>query len=296
MAKVFFSNSGAEANETALKVARKHTRRARVVAMNGSFHGRTLGALSVTGIPKYRQAFPENLAHLTSFVDLGDLDALRALPAEEIAAVIVEPIQSVAGVYMAPPEYYRELRSLCTERGFVLIFDEVQTGSGRTGKWYAGEHWGVEPDIVTTAKGVGGGFPVGAVIFNRKIAAGIEPADQASTFGGGPLAAACVAATYRILIEEDLPGKVTRLSAMVVERLRALAGRGLVREVRGLGYLLGVECERSAAAIGERLRERGILVGASGQANTFRLLPPLTMGEREWEEFLEAFASVARES
>ena len=186
---------------------------------------------------------------------------------------------------MAPPSYYRALREFCTRNGIVLIFDEVQTGSGRTGRWYAGEHWAVEPDIVTTAKGVGGGFPVGAVLANESVAQTVKPGDQATTFGGGPLAVAAIAATYRIIEEERLVDRVARVSRQVVERLEEMKPHG-VREVRGLGYLLGIECELPAKEVQKRLLERRILVGTSSEANTFRLLPPLTVTEEEWETFL----------
>ena len=291
MSQAFFCNSGAEANETALKIARKATGRKYIVSMEEDFHGRTIGALSVTGFEKSRDLFPENISQWTRFLRLGDLEALEALDPDEIAGVILEPIQSVVGVKMAEPDYYRGLRDWCDRTGAVLIFDEVQTGNGRTGKWFVGEHWGVEPDLVTTAKGLGGGYPVGAVIANEKIAATVEPGDQATTFGGGPMAAAAVAATYRIIEDEGLIDWVVDLSADVIERLGEHIGRG-IEEVRGLGYLLGVRCEKPAKAIQASLLERGILVGTSGDPHTIRLLPPLTVSPDEWEIFLSAMDEI----
>jgi len=292
MVGAYFCNSGTEANETALKMARKLTGRPAVVALNDGFHGRTIGSLSATGVPKMRDAFPQNMVQWTRFIDLGDTGALEALDPREIAAVILEPIQSLAGVRMAPPEYYRSLREWCFRHGVVLIFDEVQTGSGRTGRWFVGLHWGVEPDIVTTAKGVGGGFPVGAVIANDRVAADVKTGDQGTTFGGGPLAARAVATTYRILEEEGIVDQVARRSARVIERLRDMARRGKIREVRGLGYILGVECRVPAKEIQARLLEEGVLVGTSYQANTFRLLPPLTLSDPEWDAFFEVFERI----
>jgi acetylornithine/N-succinyldiaminopimelate aminotransferase len=289
MARVFFCNSGAEANETALKIARRASGRRLVVAMEGGFHGRTIGALSVTGIAKYRDAFPENTAVWSRFVPLGDLAALEALELDEVAAVILEPIQSMAGVRMAPPSYYRALRELTRRRGIALIFDEVQTGSGRTGEWFAGSHWGVEPDLVTTAKGAGGGFPVGVVIASEAMAETVKLGEQGTTFGGGPMAAAAIAATYRIIEEEGLVAKVAERSRRVIERLRALAG---VREVRGLGYLLGVECELPAKEVQKRLLAERILAGGSNDPRTFRLLPPLIAGEEEWERLFAALGRI----
>jgi acetylornithine/succinyldiaminopimelate/putrescine aminotransferase len=293
MAQVFFCNSGAEANDTALKIARKATGRDRVVALEEGFHGRSIGSLSVTGFQKSRDLFPVNLSQHTHFVRLGDLAAIEAIDPRHVAAVILEPIQSVAGVKMAPAEYYRGLRRHTSRHGILLIFDEVQTGNGRTGAWFAGKHWDVEPDIVTTAKGVGGGFPVGAVIVNAAVAATVKAGDQASTFGGGPMAAAAVVATYRTLEEEDLVGRVARLSPQVVERLRGFVGRG-VKDVRGLGYLLGVSCELPAKEVQRRLLDQGVLVGTSSDPATFRLLPPLTLGEEEWEQFFAVLPDAVR--
>ncbi len=291
MAGVYFCGSGAEANETALKIARKATGRKLVISMERGFHGRTIGALSVTGFQKMRDAFPENTDAFTRFVPFGDLDAVKAVEPGEVAAVILEPIQSVSGIQVAPPSYFRALRAYCEAQGIVLIFDEVQTGSGRTGKWFCGEHWSVEPDLVTTAKGVGGGFPVGTVIANKKMAQTVKPGDQATTFGGGPLAAAAIAATYRIIEEEGLVDQVARLSKGIVERLEAMKDRG-VREVRGLGYLLGIEMDRPAKEVQKLLMDEKILVGTSGEPNTFRLLPPLTVSEEEWETFFVALDRV----
>ena len=292
MKGAYFCNSGAEANETALKIARKLTGRPLVVAMHEGFHGRTIGALSVTGIPKMRDAFPENLAHLTRFVPLGSMEAIEAEDPLQIAAVILEPIQSLAGVRMAPPEYYRRLREHCSAHGIVLIFDEVQTGNGRTGRWFIGRHWEVEPDIVTTAKGIAGGYPVGAVLASARVASGVKSGDQGSTFGGGPLAAAAIVATYRTLLEEGIVERVAAKSAKVISALRERIGKGLVRDVRGLGYLLGIECELPAKEVQSRLRKKGILVGTSNHADTFRLLPPLTVSDAEWESFFEALDAV----
>jgi len=294
MVGAYFCNSGAEANETALKIARKLTGRPFVVALNAGFHGRTMGALSVTGVQKMREAFPQNLSSWTRFVDLGDARAIEALDPKEIAAIILEPIQSLAGVRMAPPDYYRFLRRYSSAHGIALIFDEVQTGNGRTGKWFVGHHWDVEPDIVTTAKGVGGGFPVGAVIANGWVAASVKSGDQGTTFGGSPMAAQAVAITYRILEDEGIVEQVARRSAMVVERLRSMVGRSRVREVRGLGYLLGVECDLPAKEMQARLLGDGVLVGTSYHPSTFRLLPPLTVSDAEWDEFFQVFEKISR--
>ena len=292
MSGVFFCGSGAEANETALKIARKATGRPLVIAMENGFHGRTIGALSATGYPSMRNAFPENTDRWTRFVPLGDLAAIEAVPPSEVAAVILEPIQSVSGVFMAPPPYYPSLRRYCTEHDIALIFDEVQTGSGRTGLWYAGHHWGVAPDIATTAKGVGGGFPVGVVIAGGRFAASVKPGDQATTFGGGPLAAAAIVSTYKIIDEENLIERSAGESTLMRYKLETFSG---VTEIRGLGYLLGVATRIPAKELQKKLMDDyGILVGTSGDPQTIRLLPPLTVTEDEWREFTSAMSELLR--
>ena len=292
MRAVFFANSGAEANETAIKIARKTTGRPLIVSMNGGFHGRTLGALGATGFPVLRQRFPQNAEQWTRFFPLGDPDLFELPDPESIAAVLLEPVQSVAGVFAASEAYYRRLREYCSRQGICLIFDEVQTGTGRTGHWYAGTHWGVEPDIVTTAKGVAGGIPAGAVIVNERVASSVEPGDQATTFGGNPLAAAGIRATYRIIEEEGLLERVRMQSARVMEALRRTPG---VREVRGLGYLIGIQCGVPAKRLQARLLRERIIVGTCSEASTIRLLPPLTLAGEEWDRFLGAFGSILGE-
>ena len=290
MHAVYFCGSGSEANETALKIARKATGRRRVVSMIGGFHGRTLGALSVTGFESLRHAFPENVADHTSFVPFGDLEAIQAIE-KDVAAIIVEPIQSVAGVFVASKDYYTALRRHCTREGICLVFDEVQTGTGRTGHWFAGHHWGVEPDLVTTAKGVAGGFPAGVVLANEHFCSEVGDGDHATTFGGGPLAAAAILSTYRIIEAEGLVDRVAAFDPIVRRRLEGLLGRG-VSQIRGLGYLLGVQLERSAKEIQMALLEAGVLVGTSGQPQTIRLLPPLTVDEEDWDVFFATLEQV----
>lgn len=297
MRQVYFCNSGAEANETALKMARKATGRSRIVSMNESFHGRTIGPLSVTGRPKLRDDFPENLAHLTDFVDFGRLEALEGIDPSETAAIILEPVQSMAGVFVGEPGYYHGLREYCDTHDIVLIFDEVQTAPGRTGEWFFGQdsRFGVEPDLVTGAKGMGGGFPVGVVIAGEKLSRTVVSGDHGSTFGGGPLAVAAVEATFLALEADGCLEKVRGLSFRVGEELRRHRGPGKVQEVRQVGYLIGVQVSGEAREYTRRLREKGILAGSSYRPDTFRLLPPLTVTEEEWEEFFRAFDQVVRE-
>ena len=284
--QVFFCNSGAEANEAALKTARMLTKRPGVVALREGFHGRTLGALSVTGLGHYRD-YGGPVTDCT-FVPFGDLAAAERAIGAETACVILEPIPSMGGVRVAPAEYYRGLRRLCTERGALLIHDEIQTGLGRTGRMWAGEHFGVVPDMHTLAKGIASGVPCGAVLFQGAVAARVKEGDHGSTFGGGPLACAAVEATLAVIREEGLVAR----AAAAGEEIRAGALRiPGVREVRGLGLLLAIACEADAKTVLARLRAERVLASSVGSdPKAIRLLPPLAAGKAEVEEFLHALA------
>ncbi|MCC7509012.1 MAG: aminotransferase class III-fold pyridoxal phosphate-dependent enzyme [Planctomycetes bacterium] len=287
-AAVFFCNSGTEANETALKIARRATGRPRVIAMETGFHGRTIGALSVTGKQKLRDDFPENLSHITDFVPLGDFDTLEALMGPDVAAIILEPVTSVGGVRIASRKYYDSLRELCVGNGTALIFDEVQTGFGRTGAMFAGMHWDVEPDICTSAKGAGGGFPVGMVILNEAIANAPAPGEHGCTFGGGPLAMAAVKANLEVMLAENL---VENAAAMEIVVRDALGSIPELLAVTGKGLLLGIELECPAKPVIENLMEQKIIVGGCDRPNMIRLLPPLTVKEEHIKKFASALAS-----
>ena len=284
---VFLCNSGTEANETALKLARKHTGRMRIISMQEGFHGRTLGALGATGIASYRDAaYPIPSAH--TYVPYGDDDALEAALGDDVAAVILEPIPSMGGIRVAADDWFRRLRARCHEHGALLIFDEVQTGFGRTGRMWFGEHVGVTPDLITGAKGIASGFPAGMVFVREDLAAAVQPGEQGTTFGGGPLASAAIAATARTLVDEDLPGRAARTGQVLREALEALPA---VVETAGRGLLLGIEFDRPAKPLCRALVERGVLTGSSGgNPNQMRLLPPLTLTREEalgWIPLLE---------
>lgn len=282
---VFFCNSGTEANETALKLARKATGRTAVVATEGGFHGRTLGSLAATWEHTYRAPYAAVLPE-TPFVPFGDADAVAALLAErdDVAAVILEPIQSMAGVTVAPPSYFRALRAACDRHGVMLIFDEVQTGVGRTGTFSIAEQLGVRPDLITLAKSLGSGVPVGAVLVSDALAATVRSGDQGTTFGGGMLAMAAVTATLETLRDDDLMPRAPAL----FDRIRAgLAPH--VRDVRGAGCLIGLELEEPAAPVLRRLREAGVLAGSAAPPNVIRLMPPVTTTDEEVDTFLAAF-------
>ncbi len=286
---VFFCNSGTEANEAAIKIARRATGRPRIIAMETGFHGRTIGSLSVTGNPKLRADFPQNLEALTDFVPFGDFEAVEAMLSPDVAAIILEPVTSVGGVRIASRKYYDSLRELCTGNGTALIFDEVQTGFGRTGKMFAGLHWGVEPDITTCAKAAGGGVPVGMVILNENIRSAPAPGEHGCTFGGGMLAMAAVKATIEVLLNEKLPQHAADMELCVRDELGAIPE---VLAVTGKGLLLGIELDCPAKPIVDAMLERKVLVGGCDKPNQIRLLPPLTIKV----EHVKAFAKALSES
>lgn len=286
--QAFFCNSGAEANETSLKIARRYTGRTEVVAMAGGFHGRTIGPLSVTGLGHYREMFQPLLAG-SRFAEFGDLASIEAAVTDETAAVILEPIQSMAGVRVADADFYQGLRRLCDECGALLIFDEVQTGFGRTGTMFAGEHWGVVPDLISVAKGMASGFPMGATLVRGEIAKTISYGEQGSTFGGGPLACAAAQANLQTILEENLVENARTMGAYIQERMNGLGG---VVEVRGLGLLLGVVTEHPAKEMQQALLEEGFIVGSSVDPHVLRLMPPLIVEEEHVDALVTAWNKV----
>ena len=284
LSKVFFVNSGTEANENAMRLARRFTGRTDVLSFDGGFHGRTADAISAAGLAKYREMGRPNVPghRLAPF---NDLAAAEAALDESVAAVLIEPIQSMAGVLTAPASYFQGLRTLCDERGVKLIYDEVQTGFGRTSTFFfAGRH-GVVPDLIALAKGIGSGIPMGAVLVSEEIAATVKPDEYGTTFGGGPLACAAAEATTRVILAEGLLGNVRAGSQLLKQGLAELPG---VREVRGEGFLLGVALDRRARPVRDALLERGFLVGGSDLPDVLRLLPPLVLTAEEIGRFLEA--------
>ncbi len=288
LSKVFFVNSGTEANENAMRLARRATGRTDILSFHGGFHGRTADAISAAGLAKYRELSKPNVpGH--RLVPFGDLAAVEAALDQRIAAVLIEPIQSLAGVVTAPASYFQGLRRLCDELGAKLIYDEVQTGFGRTGTFFfAGRH-GVVPDLVSLAKGIASGFPMGAVLVSEEIAALVQPEEYGTTFGGGPLACAAAEATVRVIEEEHLLENVRAGSQRLRTGLSALAG---VQEIRGEGFLLGVALDRPGKPVREALMARGFLVGGSDQPDVLRLLPPLVLTAEEIDRFLEAMGQV----
>lgn len=288
----FFCNSGTEANETALKMARTFTGKTHVVAMIGGFHGRTLGSLLATH-GGYRAPYAAVLPE-TTFVPFGDADALDAALAgrDDVAAVILEPIQSMAGCTTAPPAYFERLRAACDRAGAMLIFDEVQTGVGRTGTFSISESLGVRPDLITLAKSLGSGIPVGAVLASDDVAAHVKVGAQGTTFGGGMVAMAAVTATLRAIDEGGLMARTRAVFDRVVAGTQTLADAGIVREVRGAGCLMGIVLDRPAAPVVEALVGRGFLTGTSSDAHAMRLMPPYDVTFDLVDAFCAALADV----
>jgi len=285
LAKAFFCNSGTEANENAMRLARMYTGRERVITFSGGFHGRTADAISATFLGKYREIGKPNVpGHVEAH--FGDIESVRAVADDSIAAVMLEPIQSMAGVRTAPPSFFRKLRQLCDELGIVLIFDEVQTGVGRTGEWFfAGSAAadGVVPDVISLAKSLGSGVPVGACLVTDEIGSRIKENDLGTTFGGGMLAMAAVTATLEAIENDGMLENVRAGERYLRERLRDIQQ---VVNVHGLGYLLGLEFADKAAPIHKALLDRQIITGTSSQPNVLRLLPPLCLRSEEIDLFV----------
>ena len=289
--QVFFCNSGAEANECAIKLARKFGGRGRhvVVSAFGSFHGRTLATLHATGQPSKHEPFqplPEGFRHVV-WDDLADLE--RALD-PSVAAVLLEPVQGEGGVNPAPPEYLQGVRRLCDERGILLMVDEVQTGLGRTGRWFGFQHAGIQPDVVTLAKALGNGVPIGACWARRDVAAAFEPGDHATTYGGQPLAASAARAVLATMQAIDAPGLAAKQGERLMKALAALDGIGAVR---GLGLLVAAELADGgdAKAVAAACLEAGLVLNAvTGTA--LRLAPALTVSDAEIDEAVSLLAGV----
>ena len=289
-ARVFFCNSGAEANEAALKISRK-TGKSKVVAADGAFHGRTMGALSLTGQPSKRNPFKpliKNVKH----VPYGDISAMKRAINKRVAMVIVEPIMGEAGVKVPPESYLSELRSLCDATGTLLVFDCVQTGMGRTGDWFGYEYSGIKPDIITLAKGLGGGLPLGATIALGKAADLFQPGDHGSTFGGNPIATAAANAVIETISKKSILDDVARHGNEIMAELAQIEG---VAEVRGAGLLIGIDFSKPIAkSVAAHCQKNGLLVNGNSEL-TIRIAPPLNISDRDVKQFLRIFTKSVNE-
>ena len=288
-----FVNSGAEANEAALKLASKRTGRTKFIATKNSFHGRTAGALSATGQVKYQVGFEPLLSKAFQFVDYGSIEQLKSAVTKETAGLILEPLQGEGGIVLASREFMCTARDLCTDTGALMIMDEVQTGLGRTGRWFGFEHYGIVPDVVTMAKALGGGYPIGAIVSSLETSKTFTPGSHGTTFGGNPLGCAVATAVIRTLRQEKLVERSALKGEEWMARLRSIAkDKSMVKEVRGKGLMIGIEME------GERAKElqryafgRKQLVNVV-HGNVVRLVPPLIISDQSIKAFnmtLESF-------
>jgi predicted acetylornithine/succinylornithine family transaminase len=292
--KVFFCNSGAEANEAAIKLARRYFReqvgvnRFGIITALNSFHGRTLATVTATGQTKFQAGF-EPLVPGFTHVEFNDIDAVERAVTKETCAVMIEPIQGEGGVKIPDPDYLRDLRELCNRHEILLILDEVQTGIGRTGKFFAYEHFGITPDIITLAKGLGGGVPIGAMMATDKVAAGFEPGTHATTFGGNPLVCAAAVAAMEVLLEDGFVlDQCRRMGKYLQRRLEELKKEfpSVIADIRGMGLMIGMELTRDGGPIVKACMDKGLLINCTA-GNVLRFIPPLIVTEKEIDHLID---------
>lgn len=287
--RVFFTNSGAESVEGAIKIARRYAhskgRGGKIISMENSFHGRTLATIA-TGQPKYQEGFGPMPGGFVQ-VPFNNIAAIKKEISDEVAAIILEPIQGEGGIRPAKAAYLKAVKDLCEKHDIVLIFDEIQSGIARTGEWFAKDIFGIQPDIMTLAKGLGGGMPIGAFLCNEKIANAIQFGDHGTTFGGNPLSTAAALATLTVIVEEKLITAAKTKGTWLKTKLTELKNQtGLIKEVRGEGLMLGVELHIPAAELVQRLLKAGFIANATA-VNVLRLVPPLNIPIEDLEQFLE---------
>jgi len=299
--KVFFCNSGAEANEAAIKMARKYSqeclgqRRYQIITALRSFHGRSLATISATAQSHYHKGF-EPLVEGFIYAPFNDLDAFKRAAGKETCAIMVEPVQGEGGVYPADPDFLKGLRQLCDENGILLVFDEIQCGMGRTGSLWAYQEYGVEPDILTSAKALGGGLPIGALMCREKVSSGLGPGDHASTFGGNPVTCRAALAVMEALLDDGVLDRVKTVSALFLEELGRVQEEipGSIEEIRGKGLMIAMEThEPGAKQLQKELLKKGFIVNSLGN-HVIRLLPPLVITEEEITSFVAALKEILK--
>ena len=301
MDRVFFTNSGAEAIEGAIKAARKYaylkdgTTDHEIIAMNHSFHGRTMGALSVTGNPHYREAFEPGIGNVR-FADLNDFDSVRACVNDKTCAILLETVQGEGGIYPVQEDFLKKVRALCDEKDILLILDEIQCGMGRTGYWYAWQKYGIKPDIMTTAKALGCGVPVGAFLMTEKVGQhSLTAGDHGTTYGGNPLACAAVSEVFDLFEEQHIIDHVNEVAPYLEQKLDALVEKyDFLTARRGLGLMQGVVCEKPVGKIASAALEHGLVVITAG-ADVLRFVPPLIIGKEHVDEMAEKLDAVLAE-
>lgn len=299
MDNVFFSNSGAEANEAALKIARKYgndqgIKTPTVITMNGSFHGRTMATLTATGNPKVKEGFAPLLQGFIH-VDYNDIDAIKAVDNDQVVAILVEPVQGEGGVNVPADDYLSELRSICDQRNWLLMLDEIQTGNGRTGELFAYQHTDIKPDVLTTAKGLGNGLPIGACMARGKAAEVLKPGNHGSTYGGNPLVCHGAYTVLKTLQAEDLINNAKRIGQYFLQEFESkLSDQARVKNIRGKGMMIGVELTQDCPELVNAAADRGLLLNVTA-GSTIRLLPPLITTEDDADQIIDIVCQLINE-
>ncbi|WNY23661.1 Acetylornithine aminotransferase [Methanimicrococcus hongohii] len=289
LSKVFFCNSGAEANDGAMKLAKLHTKKNSFISTNNAFHGRTIGSLGATANIKYRDPFVP-LVKPATFVNYGDASAIEKAVTDDIAGVILEPLQGEGGVNVSNAEYLKEVREICDKKDLVLIFDEVQTGFGRTGKWFCKDHYNVQPDILTMAKAIGGGLPMGAFAACESLS--FEKGEHGTTFGGSPLVCAASLAVMETIEEDNLLENAANMGQYFIEKLSKMERNDVVN-IRGMGLMIGIELNHECGYFMDAAAEKGVLLNVTA-GNVIRLIPPLTISKEEVDRVVEVIDSIVR--
>ena len=290
--RIFYANSGAEANEGAIKLAIKYTGKSEVISAVDSFHGRTLMTLAATGHEEYHEPFKAIMPEGFINVEYNNIDAIKEAVSENTAAIIVEPIQGEGGINVPDENYLKSVEKLCREKGIVLIIDEVQTGFGRCGTLFAHELFGIKPDIVTMAKGIGGGVPMGGILATEEIASAFVPGDHGTTFGGGPLVAAAANAVLDVIVEDDLLAHVREVGDYFISELKKL-DKEIIADVRGCGLMVGLELTKPGGEYVDKLREAGFLINCTAD-KVLRFVPPLIITKSEIDEFIKALDEILK--
>jgi acetylornithine/N-succinyldiaminopimelate aminotransferase len=284
--RIFYANSGAEANEGAIKLAVKYTGKSEIISTVDSFHGRTIMTLAATGHEEYHEPFKAVMPKGFINVEYNNIDAIKEAITENTAAIIIEPVQGEGGVNVPDKEYFQEIEKLCKEKGIVLIVDEVPTGFGRCGTLFAHELYGIKPDIMTMAKGIGGGVPMGGILATEEVASAFVPGDHGTTFGGGPLVCAAANAVLDAFEEENVLDNVNEVGQYFIDELKKL-DKDVIADVRGVGLMVGLELTKPGAEYVDKLREAGFLINCTA-GNVLRFVPPLTITKEEIDEFVKA--------
>ena len=288
--RIFYANSGAEANEGAIKLAIKYTGKSEVISTVDSFHGRTIMTLAATGHEEYHEPFKAVLPNGFINVPYNDIEAIKEAVTENTAAIIVEPVQGEGGINIPDADYLKQIEEICHEKDIVFIVDEVQTGFGRCGTLFAHELFGVKPDIMTMAKGIGGGVPMGGILATEKVAGAFVPGDHGTTFGGGPLVCAAANAVLDTMIEENILDNVNDVGKYFIEKLKAL-DKDIIADVRGKGLMVGLELKEPGAKYVDKLREAGFLINCTAD-KVLRFVPPLIISKEDIDEFVKALDEI----